>query len=872
MDRAIAEARTYSGVAMNRCAALMLVLALAAPSSAQAQAPAVSGTVADETGGVMPGAKITLIDSTSGATREAIADRAGRFRFEGLASGRYLLRVEFEGFLPVEQPIELPGDGIEPLAIKMKIGIEQEVEVTGSLAEAERLSPRRNADAVDIDDELLRRLPLPTRGRGLMDFVGTFLAPAAQGTDEGSLLVDGFETTRQLNVPIWSVRRVVINRGPYSAEYRRPGKARVEVVTQDGSRRHHHGGVALSLRNSAWDARPPFARTRPDLDRRGVEFSFSGPITDRLTFFLSGEHLSNEEGAVVNARTLQGPIVENIPATERETTLLGRFDVRPSPEVRFTARYQIENESERHAGIGGLDLRDRGAAGEQRAHRFQFASALLATRWMTEWRGLVDRDLGRTGGPASAPAIEVAEAFRSGPSQKFRANRDTTLELQAAGTRFAGRHTVRLGGRFRSKLARVTDATNFGGTFEFASLDRFAAADPFVFRINQGRPDVSFAMHEADAFVQDEVKLGPELTLMLGLRYDWQSRLDDADNFAPRVAIAFGPGQRKTIVRSGAGVFYERMPSRVIQRTLLFDGARLHDLVIADPSFPDPFRRGAVALPPPSVVWIAPDVKTPFLFQASVGVEHELRPRTHLAVEYGALRGVNLFRARDVNAPLPGARSRPQANFLNIIQAETSAMMKSHALTASFRGRLGRRIKMTTQYTLSRTINNMANAEPGAGLPFALPADNYNLDAEVGRADFDRRHRFSFAGTAKLPGGVTLGGVLALTSGAPFDITTGFDDNRDTEANDRPAGVTRNTGQGPGLAQADLRLTKLLRVSRPFGAPDADAELEVNLDAFNAFNRVNYSTFVGVQTSPFFGQARSARQARTLQLSIKYSF
>jgi hypothetical protein len=83
--------------------------------------------------------------------------------------------------------------------------------------------------------------------------------------------------------------------------------------------------------------------------------------------------------------------------------------------------------------------------------------------------------------------------------------------------------------------------------------------------------------------------------------------------------------------------------------------------------------------------------------------------------------------------------------------------------------------------------------------------------------------------------------------------------------------MTRNLGNGPGFAQLDLRLTTVFRAPRP---PSRDPEsakreqtdnLEMSVDLFNALNRVNASTFVGVVSSPVFGQANAARTARTAQ-------
>ena len=93
-------------------------------------------------------------------------------------------------------------------------------------------------------------------------------------------------------------------------------------------------------------------------------------------------------------------------------------------------------------------------------------------------------------------------------------------------------------------------------------------------------------------------------------------------------------------------------------------------------------------------------------------------------------------------------------------------------------------------------------------------------------------------------------------------------------ANDRPAGVTRNTGDGPGLAQVDLRVTKLFRAPRLVDRrrDPASNNLEFSADFFNLFNRVNFENYIGVQSSPFFGRANAARQARTIQFSTRYKF
>jgi hypothetical protein len=111
---------------------------------------------------------------------------------------------------------------------------------------------------------------------------------------------------------------------------------------------------------------------------------------------------------------------------------------------------------------------------------------------------------------------------------------------------------------------------------------------------------------------------------------------------------------------------------------------------------------------------------------------------------------------------------------------------------------------------------------------------------------------------------------LALNTGAPYTLLTGRDDNRDSQTLDRPVGVGRNTFAGPGFAQFDLRWSRdffLVKVKKDKGPTATFA-----IDAFNVFNRVNYSGYIGNLSSPFFGRAVAARPARRLQISARFTF
>ena len=117
---------------------------------------------------------------------------------------------------------------------------------------------------------------------------------------------------------------------------------------------------------------------------------------------------------------------------------------------------------------------------------------------------------------------------------------------------------------------------------------------------------------------------------------------------------------------------------------------------------------------------------------------------------------------------------------------------------------------------------------------------------------------------------MTFGLSVSLLSGVPFNITTGRDDNHDGMALDRPAGLARNTGDGPGAAVIDVRWYRDFRIHP--SRKDKSPTFTVSVDAFNVLNHVNYQNFVGALTSPFFGQAVGSLPPRRMQLSGRFQF
>jgi hypothetical protein len=839
----------------------------------------VTGSVQDQTGSVIPEAKVTLTHKETGEVRKAVADNGGGFSFPNVLPGKYSLQAGAKGFEDARMDLTVADQALPTITLKLGINLKEEVTVTDN-REEQTLSPQANADTINMASDFLKTLP--AQSDDILPIIGNFLSTSAQGTEGLSVVVDGVEGT-QLNVPTDSIRRVIINRNPYSSTYRRPGEGRVEVITKDGSRRRYDGTFAYLVRNAFFDARDTFTRRlalpNPNLDRRLFSASFGGPVPrwKKATFFFSANALTNNQDVGINAITVNGPLIENVPATKNSLKLLARLDLRVNQVHTISARCYNYHAVETNKGLGvQFVLPEQGFASNSDGQRFVFADrAILSATTLNELMVSFSRETFRDGEKPSAPTLLVRGAFVGGPSQVDRRGSEKLLDVQDVISITHGNHNLRFGGGFRPRLIDSVDATNFVGTYAFQGLQDFIEKSPSGFSVFQGDPAISFRQYEAYGFIEDEIRLAPWISITPGLRYDWISSIKDSNNFGPRLSFALAPGkQQKTVLRGGVGIFYERLSSSVVQQSLV-DGSRKRLVELTNPSYPDPFSGARRRTPKPNTWRLAPDLVAPYLVIGSLSIERRLWGRSQVSVEYLRMHGVHLFRAHDINAPLDqfGPQFigvRPNPNFLKMNQVESSASSRSSALKVTFQGRLGKIFRGMAQYTYSRTTDD-------TGGPLVFPENNYDFRPELGRSNFDQRHRFSYAGTFDLPYAFRLGAVVSLTSGFPYNITTGFDDNGDRTFNDRPPGGSRNTGQAPPIAQLDLRLTKLLHFPTPFShkAGKSDRKLrnlEFSIDAFNVFNHPNTPVIVGELGAHYFGQATTTNMARTMQLSVKYSF
>ncbi len=318
--------------------------------------------------------------------------------------------------------------------------------------------------------------------------------------------------------------------------------------------------------------------------------------------------------------------------------------------------------------------------------------------------------------------------------------RESRFQLQDTLTILRGAHTLKSGGDFQHISSTFIDLSDINGTFSFSSAGDFLAGAPSRFR-QRFNSDSTQKNSYLGLFVQDEWRLKRDLTLSLGLRYERETIIKDNDNFGPRVGIAYDPfGSGRTVLRAGAGIFYNRVLLRTVddftlgRRLIEFDTNNLpvaerRAFINANIQFPRTLTSDSSLVTQfgHSLVNFSrrldPRIKIPESYQANIGFERELAGKIVVEANYTFNRGLHLWREFNANAPqLP----RGFKDFSEYLLSRDFA---------NFRDAMGaRRIyDAQTAGDLVRFVNHpfdSANPEaPARIVEFGVPVSIFNLNS-----------------------------------------------------------------------------------------------------------------------------------------------
>ena len=836
----------------------------------------ISGMVLDPSGAAIAGADVILLSGDGKELSRITSDQDGSFQFEKLAVGAYKIQAQAAGFRDTIVELKLGSRATSPLRVVLPIAEQNEVvNVAGSdvsLVVTTDVSENQNAN--NLDRSALDRVPV--FDRDYISMLSRFLDDSTIGTNGVSLIVNGIEANGPGVTPS-AVQEVRINQNPYSARFARPGRARLEIITKGGTPAYH-GSVNFLFRDAVFDARNTFAAGKPPEQRQFYEGSLTGPIGEskKTSFLLSLEwDKDNNQAAVVATGPNNVAINENVPQAMRHFFGSGRVFHDFNDKNHFWIGYSFEHQSNNNVGAGGNVLPEAATNTRFLEHEINVSYRhIFSPKWVNQLQFLVGHYDVPTFSLNENPQIVVSGFFTGGGAQADARRTEYHFDGTEFLTYVNGNNQLLFGVDIPDISRRgMDDFTNMAGTYTFASLADFQANKPGTFLIQKGNGHVVFLERVLSGFIEDTIRLKPNLSVSLGLRYYWQNYFhDDPNNLAPRFGFAWAPTKNsKTVLRGGAGVFYDRSGPRPIGDLLHFNGVNLLRFILSNPQNPPflfsyPVTPAQLAGAPTSVVMLDPRLRIPYTVQYSMGIERQVTAKSTFSATYIGSRGIDLFRSRDINAPPPpNFVARPNPNLGQERQIESEGYQKSNSLELTFRGRPSRFFAGQVQYTLGKTYNNTS------GITY-FPGNSYFAAADWARSDNDRRHKFDLLGSTEIAKYFSIGAALSLYSGKPVNVTTGADDNHDGIYNDRPilpAVFARNTMHGPGLINLDLNLEHDFLFVK--GKKEGPA-LTVGLNAFNVLNHQNDATYVGVLSSVYFGKAVSALPPRRMQLNLQFKF
>lgn len=858
-----------------RVVSVAVFLCIATLSTAQRARSFLRGSVVDPSGAVVVNAQVELVDNQGKKIEQSVTGPKGEFLLTGPPAGIYTLIVTSPGFRIGRTPLSWDGAHHVPIVVILQVAASHEqVTVSGS-GSAIHIDTENdnNQNANSVDRSALDTLPL--LDADYLTTLSAFLDQNDIATGGVSLVVNGVEANGP-GVTNSAIKNVKINQDPYSVLFSQPGRSRIEITTATGTPRFH-GTVNTLYRNSIFDAQNAFAVTKPAEQRQYYEGSISGPVEHwhKTTFLLGADYDLLDQQAFVNAATASGLVQENVPSPSHHFFGSSRIFHDYGQGDQLWLGYSWEHRDAHNQGVGGTTLPEAGYSTLFEEHELNFAWRMVeGPHWLNYLHFLVGHYSSPTTSITRATNVTVQGAFTAGGAQIDSKNTEYHFDGTDLVTYTSGKHTLQFGADVPDISRRGRDDfSNRQGSYTFSSLTAYEANNPSLLVLQQGQGHLVFLEKNLAGFVQDSWRALPNFELTLGMRYYWQNYFHDVPhNIAPRANLAwsFG-GDREWALRGGSGVFYDRTGPGPIAALLHFNGTSLLRYLVDDPSFKSTDAAGT----PTSVVTLAPNITIPHTIESSIEIERQIGKDSAISASWINLLSRHVFRSIDANAPSPPEfLTRPNPALGQDDQFQSEGVQTGNALEITFRGRLAHYFNGQAQYRLSKTYNNTGGIS-ARGKYLAVnggnffPANSYDPKAEWARSDADQRNQLNLLGTIKVRQWADLGLALELYSGLPYDVTTGSDNNHDGVFADRPPGVPRNSGHGPGYADLDLDLSHTFAFGYHANEPK---NLRVGLSSFDVLNHANDMPYVGIITSPFFGRAVATYPPRRMQISAEFSF
>ena len=920
----------------RRCGVAALVFVLLGADRAFAQNPTfqIEGLVFDAQQAVLPGATVTVQNVATGLVRSVPTDANGRFIITALPpEGRYQVQVELAGFATEQRP-DLVFNAGQRAVMNFTLKLSSVQETITVAGESPIIDSTSSEVSSTIDRQAFENLPVKERNYMRLLTLDSNVVASRPGTNAVNVgggevwnfgtYVDGtnnhskwltLQRAPQLGsggFALETVKELQIITNQFSAEFGGHSAGVSSMITKSGTN-EINGSTFVMVRPGDWDARPPLSPVKVPYDQQQYGGTAGGPLVrDKIFYFGSYEYRRERSQVVVSSPVSPGLVVPT-PANEHQFQVKGdsRFSPRHSLGVRYNmVRWNKDTES------GGFSLPGTGYIWDNNVDTVQGTfTSVLTDRFLNEARGQYSRYTDSRAAKCNCVSVQRAAYANTGGYDQgtWGVLPETTYDVSDTVTFWLGKHSFKAGGSLTYDVTKQLFQPLQNGVYSFRGAPDVAPT-PFQFRQSFALvPEASLMFPKAyvvGSFIQDDWRISNNITLNLGLRYDFEVIKDipdwpadtDFDNLDPRLGVAWDPkGDQRWVVRGGFGRFTQQHPIFTIVKGGVGgrNGIVTISLVPGDPLFPTfpevlpSFPPGAV-LPARDIQEISPDLENEQAWAGSAGIERQIGGRGSFAVDFNIKRGTK-HGFLDINqaTPIPkevlnaanGANIRTvaQADATRPVPPTSNGFRRVDILTnegrfwyegvrfnANYRAP---RLQLTASYTLS-------NSEDRLNHWFA-PEDSSDPELDRGPTGADTPHNFVASATWQIPGESMLAKdwrvsfVSRAMSGTPYSIRYAGDPTGTTLTQCSPRGCqvsrpgTRNTERGDSIVYSDFTLARFFNIG-----PD---RIEFRADVFNLFNQSNLTAdgYINIVGNPNYGNhsgGSAVFPGRQFQFAATYRF
>jgi Carboxypeptidase regulatory-like domain len=582
-----------------RFSLLALVIGLFCSTSLLAQTTvgtgSIVGTVTDQSGAVVSGAKVAITSTSTGQTMELTSNPTGAFNSGPLSPGTYKVAVSSKGFSTISTVTAVQVGNTSTVNAKLSLGAESqtiEVQASSIAVNTEQAQVQGVLNAAQIEN-------LPVNGRNFLDLAqlepgvqiqdGQNFDPTKAGYSSISfggrfgrtarINVDGVDVsdetvgTTTADIPASAIDEFQLSQSSLDLSQDLTSSGAVNVTTKSGTNTVHGEGFYF-IRDHKFSANAPGGTDNP-FQRHQFGGKIGGPIVkNKAFFFLDGERTKQDSLAgVILAGTPFDSFSGGFSQPFRENNLVGKLDYNLGNSAKAFYRYSYFSNSLASTFALGFSLYNNKDVTRQHVVGFDATtgsfSHSIRFSYLKFQNQIVDATLGNNSLPLCCTGLELSSSsFFVGPNLLApQSTPQSNRQIKYDGSKVLHSHTIRYGiafnhiqgGGFANFYGTAPRVSWTGSTDPITNAFGGGAANPLNYpvqrlRVGNGQgfntldPALGFPAgglgpdNRLGLYIGDSWKIKPNFTLSVGLRYDRDTGRTDSDLPAdPAINAAF-PG------------------------------------------------------------------------------------------------------------------------------------------------------------------------------------------------------------------------------------------------------------------------------------------------------------------------------------------